>query len=169
MAVTAEAQGARSASSWAVTSGVQDPATVERLLSALPAWFGIPESNAAYVRAGRELPTYLARPADDPDAAPAGVLLAQRHFPEAAEIHLMAVDPGLHRSGAGRALVQALEADLVADGCGLLQVKTLGPSHPDPGYALTRTFYAAVGFRPLEELLEFWDRGNPCLIMVKAL
>ena len=152
-----------------MTSGVQDPATIARLLTALPTWFGIPESNAAYIQAGHELPTYLARPAGDPSAAPAGVLLAQRHFPEAAEIHLLAVDPRQHRAGAGRALVRALEADLVADGCRLLQVKTLGPTHPDPGYALTRRFYAAVGFRPLEELLEFWDRGNPCLIMVKAL
>jgi ribosomal protein S18 acetylase RimI-like enzyme len=44
-----------------------------------------------------------------------GVLLARRHFPGAAEIHLMAVDPGWHRRGIGRALVAALEADLIAD------------------------------------------------------
>lgn len=81
----------------------------------------------------------------------------------------MAVAPSLHRSGVGRALVRALEADLLADGCQLLQVKTLGPSHPDPGYALTREFYAGIGFLPVEELHELWDQGNPCLIMVKAL
>jgi ribosomal protein S18 acetylase RimI-like enzyme len=160
---------------WAVSSGQQDPATVARLLQALPAWFGIEASNAGYIEAAGSLPTYLARAVDDQaspapaESQPAGVLLARRHFPEAAEIHFMAVDPRQHRRGAGRALVQALEADLVADGCRLLQVKTLGPSHPDEGYARTRRFYAGVGFVPVEELPELWGPHNPCLIMIKVI
>jgi GNAT superfamily N-acetyltransferase len=159
---------------WRVTSGEQDPVTVERLLGLLPTWFGIPASNSGYVAAARTLPTYLAwpdRPGQAGQAAsqPGGVLLASRHFPQSAEIHLMAVDPARHRQGAGRALVAALEADLIADGVEFLQVKTLGPSHPDSGYQLTRQFYLRVGFRPLEELHEVWGEENPCLIMVKAL
>jgi GNAT superfamily N-acetyltransferase len=156
---------------WRVTAGAQDPETVQRLLGLLPTWFGIPASNAAYVAAAGELPTYLAWP-DQPGRAasqPAGVLLAQRHFPQSAEIHLMAVDPALHRRGAGRALITALEAALVPDGVEFLQVKTQGPSHPDPGYALTRQFYSGLGFRPLEETTQWWGAANPCLIMVKAL
>jgi len=69
----------------------------------------------------------------------------------------------------GRALVQALEDDLVADGCQLLQVKTLGPSHQDAGYKLTRQFYLGMGFVPVEELIDFWGPQNPCLIMIKVL
>jgi GNAT superfamily N-acetyltransferase len=155
---------------WQVTSGQQDPGTVDRLLRSLPHWFGIPESNAEYVAAAHELPTYLARPVTRNGVAadPVGVLLARRHFPQAGEIHLLAVDPSLHRKGVGRALVTALEADLVADGCVLLQVKTLGPSKPDAGYARTRQFYASLGFAPLEEL-DLWGPENPSLIMVKAL
>jgi GNAT superfamily N-acetyltransferase len=80
----------------------------------------------------------------------------------------MAVERGLHRHGIGRALVEAFEADLIADGVELLQVKTLGPSHPDPGYAGTRQFYTRVGFRPLEEVHGVWPE-NPCLIMIKML
>jgi len=57
---------------------------------------------------------------------------------ESAEIYLMAVEPAMHRQGIGSALVEALEADLVADGVHLLQVKTLGPSHPDASYEQTR-------------------------------
>jgi ribosomal protein S18 acetylase RimI-like enzyme len=159
---------------WRVTCGERDPGTVERLLRALPGWFGIESSLLGYVESARELPTYLAWPdiaADGagPVAQPVGVLLANRHFPQSAEIHLMAVDPGLHRRGVGRALVAALETDLAADGVEFLQVKTLGPSHPDAGYQLTRKFYAGMGFRPLEELHDLWDEGNPCLIMVKVL
>jgi ribosomal protein S18 acetylase RimI-like enzyme len=155
--------------SWLVTSGDQDPGTVARLLGLLPTWFGIPASNEQYIRDASELPTYLTRPADEPHALPVGVLLARRHFPAAAEIHLLAVQPDLHRRGAGRALVDALEADLIADGCAVLQVKTQGPSHPDAGYALTRLFYTAVGFWPLEERTDIWGPRNPCLIMVKPI
>jgi GNAT superfamily N-acetyltransferase len=155
-------------STWIVTSGAQSPETVRRLLGLLPAWFGIESSNAHYIDVAADLPTYLAWPQADAAAEPAGVLLAARHFPGAAEIYLMAVDPALHRRGVGRALVEALERDLVADQVRLLQVKTLGPSHPDPGYATTRMFYQGMGFAPLEEIADLWP-GNPCLIMVKVL
>ena len=70
-------------------------------------------------------------PARDRRRPPVGVLLASRHFPGAAEIYLMAVDPSVHRRGVGRALVEALEHDLAAERVRLLQVKTLGPSDPD--------------------------------------
>jgi ribosomal protein S18 acetylase RimI-like enzyme len=157
---------------WTVTSGQQAPETVDRLLRTLPDWFGIESSNIGYVEAARTLPTYLAwRAAGQEQVAavePAGVLLAERHFPTAAEIHLVAVQPDQHRRGAGRALVQALERDLVADGVRLLEVKTLGPSFPDEGYQRTRRFYAGLGFEPLEEITGLWP-GNPCLIMVKVL
>jgi ribosomal protein S18 acetylase RimI-like enzyme len=157
--------------SWRVTSGVPDPATVERLLRKLPTWFGIESSVAEYIEKARTLPAYLAWPGDaagDRPGLPAGVLLALRHFPAAAEIYLLAVDPARHRQGAGRALVAALEADLAADQAEFLQVKTLGPSHPDPGYVLTRAFYASTGFEPLEEITSLWP-DNPCLIMIKTI
>ena len=54
-------------------------------------------------------------------------------------------------------------------GVEFVQVKTLGPSHPSEGYAATRRFYGAVGFRPLEELHGLWAAGNPCLIMVRCV
>ncbi|MBO0772184.1 MAG: GNAT family N-acetyltransferase [Actinobacteria bacterium] len=173
----------RSARPWRVTSGEQAPETVNRLLRSLPGWFGIESSIVEYVAKAHELPTYLAWPAGGPagpagqvigpadpvtEQEPAGVLLAARHFPVSAEIYLMAVDPARHRQGAGRALVEALEDDLIADGAELLEVKTLGPSHPDTGYAGTRQFYTRLGFRPLEEIHGLWP-GNPCLIMVKLL
>jgi GNAT superfamily N-acetyltransferase len=162
--------------SWTVTSGQQAPEAVDRLLSALPGWFGIESSNVGYVEAARTLPTYLAWPAAAGPARtaaqsgehPAGVLLVERHFPGAAEIHLLAVQPDMHRRGAGRALVGALERDLAADGVRWLQVKTLGPSFPDEGYEQTRRFYLGVGFEPLQEITGLWPE-NPCLIMVKTL
>jgi ribosomal protein S18 acetylase RimI-like enzyme len=166
---------------WRVTSGEPDPVTVERLLRKLPTWFGIESSVLEYIESARRLPAYLAwprgpaSPGHPPDLAAgrppdlaAGVLLAVRHFSRAAEIYLLAVDPAVHRQGAGRALITALESDLSAEDVEFLQVKTLGPSHSDPGYARTRQFYASVGFQPLEEITGLWP-GNPCLIMIKTL
>lgn len=84
------------------------------------------------------------------------------------EIHLLAVSPEWHRRGVGRQLVEAFEADAIANGFRLAQVKTLGPSHPDEGYAATRRFYAALGYLELEELTDLWP-GTPTAIMVKSL
>jgi ribosomal protein S18 acetylase RimI-like enzyme len=134
------------------------------ILAQLPSWFGIPEANAEYVRAARRLPGVLALA----NGEPVGVLLCRKHFQEAAEIHLMAVSPAHHRRGIGTAMVQQLVSDLLKAGYQLLQVKTLGPSRADEGYAATREFYRAMGFLPLEELTTFWG-SDPCLIMVRAL
>ena len=40
---------------------------------------------------------------------------------------------------------------------------------PDANYAATRAFYAAMGFRPLEEIGRIWGEDNPCQIMVKTV
>jgi GNAT superfamily N-acetyltransferase len=136
------------------------------ILEALPQWFGMPEANAQYVRDIEVLPTFLAR---DESGGAIGFLTVKQHFPESAEILVMGVLPDHHHRGAGRALVEAAEAWLRAEGTRFLQVKTQGPAAADAGYARTRAFYAGVGFTPLEELLELWDANNPALILVKAL
>jgi GNAT superfamily N-acetyltransferase len=163
-------------SSWHVSSGDCAPDTVDRLLRLLPEWFGIEAAIVEYVERARKLPAYVAwacsRSSADADGGEereaVGVLLAERHFPGSAEVCLMAVDPTMHHHGIGRSLLQALEADLIADGVGLLGVKTLGPSRPDAHYERTREFYAGMGFRPLEEIHGLWP-DNPCLVMVKVL
>ncbi|MFF4621079.1 GNAT family N-acetyltransferase [Nonomuraea jabiensis] len=145
-----------------VTGSAEVAEVTAKLLEELPSWFGIPEANAEYVESATRLPGLLAHAG----AEAVGVLLYRRHFAEAAEIHLMAVSPDRHRRGVGRALVDAVTSDVRADGCRMLQVKTLGAKRPDRGYARTRAFYRAVGFLPLEETDDLWP-GSPCLIMVK--
>jgi ribosomal protein S18 acetylase RimI-like enzyme len=144
----------------------RDASSVERLLRALPDWFGIEESVREYVADAALKPTYLAEDADT--GAVLGALLVSRHSPGCAEIHLLAVDPAHHRRGIGRALTARFEADMRADGVLLLEVKTQGPSMPDPGYAATLAFYLAMGYLPLEELHGYWPE-NPCLILVKPV
>jgi GNAT superfamily N-acetyltransferase len=143
-----------------------DPAVVEEVLRELPEWFGIEEAIRHYAAHAGRSPTYTATM----DGEAVGVLVLTSHTPESAEHHLLAVRRAWHRRGIGRALVTAAERDLAAAGVAFLQVKTLGPSRPDPHYDLTRRFYLDVGYVPLEEHAAdtLWD-GNPCLVLVKHL
>src|SRR5205085_2542727 len=78
----------------------------------------------------------------------------------AAQVYVVAVVPGMQRHGVGRLMLDEAEAWLRGLGVEYLQVKTLSASHPDAGYATTRAFYEAVGFRPLEEFPLPWDPAN---------
>jgi ribosomal protein S18 acetylase RimI-like enzyme len=145
----------------AVTDGAARSAVCERVLRALPGWFGIEQSVRDYVREVAELPTF----AVDEDA----FLSLKQHTPAAAEIYVMGVVPERQGQGLGTALVEAAEASLRESAVEFLQVKTLGPSHPSAHYARTRRFYESRGFLALEELHGIWGESNPCLIMVKRL
>jgi GNAT superfamily N-acetyltransferase len=132
----------------------------ERVLGDLPDWFGFEDVNAAYVRDVAGLPTFA--------VGDEALLALKVHNPRAAELYVMGVRRERHGQGLGTALVAAAETYLGERGVEYLQVKTLGPSHADEGYARTRRFYEARGFVPLEEIHGLWE-GNPCLLMVKRL
>lgn len=104
----------------------------------------------------------------DPAGTIVEVTLVDRHFPHVAEIHFMVVDRAAHGAGVGTAMVRAVEADARTRGVQLLEVKTLGASHPDPGYARIRHFYEKMGFLPLEGTV-LWGEDSPCLFIVKPL
>jgi GNAT superfamily N-acetyltransferase len=148
-----------------VSSDGHWPDDVERILRALPEWFGLEDAVLGYVRDAKSLPNIVARVGDEV----VGVCLVRRHTPVAAEIELLAVPPGLHRQGIGRLLIDRAIDNLRRDGVELLQVKTFGPSGDSGEYQRTRAFYAALGFLPLEERTDIWGPENPCLISVKLL
>jgi ribosomal protein S18 acetylase RimI-like enzyme len=81
----------------------------------------------------------------------------------------MGVRPDLHRRGIGRELVARTEDRLRAGGVEYLQVKTLSASAADAEYLRTLAFYAALGFRVLEEMPTLWDPSNPAVVLVKRL
>jgi ribosomal protein S18 acetylase RimI-like enzyme len=143
----------------------QDIPTCEEILRGLPEWFGFEEALVQYVRDLESSPSFVALGQGEI----LGFIALRHHNPLASEIHVLAVRRGYHRSGIGKALVQHAESELAWGKVKLLQVKTLGPSHPDPGYEATRAFYFALGFIPLEETKAFWGENQPCLVMVKPL
>jgi ribosomal protein S18 acetylase RimI-like enzyme len=135
------------------------------VLTALPQWFGIAQSVNDYIAVADRSPTVVASVGTDD----VGFLTLVRHSEYAAEVYVMGVLPQLHRRGIGSHLLEHAERSLAADGVEFLQVKTLSPSKRDDGYARTRAFYVAKGFRPLEEFPDLWGRENPALQMVKTL
>jgi ribosomal protein S18 acetylase RimI-like enzyme len=137
----------------------------EPILRSLPEWFGVEAAIRQYALDVDAQPTFLAFAGDQV----VGFLTLKYHTAYAAEIYVMGIDPQYHRLGFGRALVERAELLLRQEGLEYLQVKTLGPSVDYEYYARTREFYAAMGFRPLEELKQIWDAQNPCWLMVKYL
>jgi ribosomal protein S18 acetylase RimI-like enzyme len=135
------------------------------ILATLPTWFGIESSNAAYVRDVETMPMFAAF--DGKEAV--GFLALKQHSPDVFENYVLGVRPQFHRSGLGRALMTRAEDYARSHAARLLTVKTLSHSHPDPGYALTRKFYQAMGFFPVEEFPTLWNPENPCLMMAKIL
>jgi GNAT superfamily N-acetyltransferase len=136
-----------------------------QVLATLPAWFGIPESVEDYVAKAEKNPTLVATV----EGEDIGILTLVVHTPYAAEVYVMGVRPEHHRQGIGRQTLELAETWLRERDIDFLQVKTLSPRHPDPGYVKTRDFYFAVGFRPLEEFPDLWQPENPALLMIKAL
>ncbi len=163
-------------------------AAAEGVLRALPAWFGIEAAIVDYARAADELPTFVARagavandgPTGDGSGRPSptsdgttgesvGFVTLRPTSACAVELHVMGVLREWQRRGVGRALVERARSYARAEGLAFLHVKTLAPSDPDPGYAATRAFYLAMGFRPLEVLPQVWGPENPCLLLVMTV
>ncbi len=134
------------------------------ILRALPEWFGIEDATQHYIDFIADHPTFVA----NQRGQTVGFLTLKQHFPQSAEIYVMGVRPDYHRQGIGRALVEAAEQHLRQENTLFLQVKTLGAAHPDPDYQKTRAFYLGVGFVPLEEFENLWER-LPALQLVKRL
>jgi GNAT superfamily N-acetyltransferase len=135
------------------------------ILEQLPQWFGMPESNTAFIESLDHLPGLVAIEDDQV----VGFLALERYGDRAAEITVMGVEPSMHRRGIGRALVAGAEGWCRDNGVQFVHVKTRGPSTYDDEYERTRRFYTAVGFVPLYESRTEWGAENAALVLVKHL
>jgi ribosomal protein S18 acetylase RimI-like enzyme len=138
-------------------------ARCESILASLPEWFGA--FNEVYIRDLAHLHTFVAQR----DDSLAGFLTLREHYPEAWEIHCLAVERSSHRRGIGRRLVRHSEEWLRARSVTVLHVKTVAPSRSDPFYARTLEFYCALGFHRVFETTAIWGPDSPCLVLVKFL
>ena len=137
----------------------------EEVLRSLPMWFGIEEALLMYADDSTRLPTFAVIEGTEVK----GFISLQQHFPQAWEVHCIAVRADSRNKGYGKALSAHAERWLSAQGVALLQVKTVAATSPSKAYAETREFYNQLGFRPLEVFPELWSRRNPCLQLIKFL
>ena len=137
----------------------------ERILRALPDWFGNEAPIVDYTQKVQGMPFFAA--CDGEHAV--GFVALKVHNPYTCEVCVMGVLSGYHRQGAGRALIGRCVDYCRENGHEFLTVKTLDSSREDEGYARTREFYHAMGFRPLEVFPLLWDANNPCLFMARTL
>lgn len=142
-----------------------DIAACERILYGLPDWFGLEESNRAYIDSLATSPGAVATEADEI----VGFIALTRHFDTSYEINVMAVPRERHRQGIGARLIHWAEDWCRAGAIPWLHVKTRGPTTPDPEYDRTRRFYLAMGYAPLFESLTLWGPENAALVLVKHL
>lgn len=137
----------------------------EAVLRSVPQWFGIEDALVMYADDTLRLPTFAVQ--EQGQIVAFATLL--QHFPQAWEIHCMAVRADRRNTGIGRGLVEHCKTWLRGQGVRLLQVKTVAATSPSKPYAETRRFYERMGFAPLEVFPLLWAPHNPALLMVMSL
>lgn len=143
----------------------------EAVLRSLPMWFGIEPALQMYADDTLRLPTFAACDGDAGSDGQniIGFVTLMKHFEHAWEVHCLAMHAESRDQGHGRALMAHAEAWLAAQGVSLLQVKTVAATSDSAAYALTRGFYAKLGFQPLEVFPLLWSVRNPALQLIKFL
>jgi GNAT superfamily N-acetyltransferase len=139
-----------------------------QLLAGLPEWFA-PSAVEGYAADLARFPSWVATSASGGSSLALGCVTVTAPQPSAFEVHLLAVAREAQRRGVGSLLLELAERWARRCGARFLQVKTTGPSCPDPAFASTRAFYLARGFTPLFESDRLWGPENPALVLVKAL
>ncbi len=81
------------------------------------------------------------------------------------DLYWIAVAPAAKRGGVGRALVDAVLAEITARRGGILRVETEG----GPSYAATRAFYERLAFETAGEIRDFYGPGRSLVVFVKYL
>jgi D-alanine-D-alanine ligase len=80
------------------------------------------------------------------------------------DLYWMAVDPAVHGTGLGTALLLAMEARLVGV-ARMVVVETSGRQD----YAPTRAFYEARGYRAVSRIPDFYAPGDDQVVYVKTI
>jgi GNAT superfamily N-acetyltransferase len=137
----------------------------EAVLRSLPMWFGIERALLMYARDSAVMPTF----ALSEGHALVGFLTLREHFPEAWDIHCVAIRADARGQGHGSRLLAHAEAWLRSRRVRFLQVKTVAATSSSKEYAETREFYNRRGFSPIEVFPTLWDAHNPALQYIKVL
>lgn len=137
---------------------------ISEVLHGLPEWFGIESATQTYIEQSLPLPVlgcvwkeHLL-----------GFVSIKETSSETMEVYVMGVLPCFHRQKIGSELMRKTKQYALEHGATFLQVKTLSPIVQNAGYLKTYAFYRQEGFCDVE-VLDLWDEGNPCLLMIQKV
>lgn len=99
---------------------------------------------------------------------PVGFLYLKETGRDTVELYAMGVLKARHRTGVGRALVEAARRAAREAGYAFMQVKTVQMGKYAE-YDATNRFYLAMGFKEFEVFPHLWDEWNPCQVYVMGL
>jgi GNAT superfamily N-acetyltransferase len=148
-----------------LTDPEQKLRAVAAIITTLPEWFGIPESNERYIKEIADKDAFAAYTEINELI---GLVALRYHFDMTAEIWWLGVNPEYHRQGIGTLLFEAIKVRAIERGCRALAVMTLSPRSAYPPYERTRAFYERLGFRLFIEVNEN-DLDNPLAWMSMPL
>lgn len=134
------------------------------ILESLSDWFGIPEAREEYVSESADKLFFAAMDGE----IPVGFLCLKETGRDTVELYVMGVLKARHRTGAGRALLEAAKQAAREAGYAFMQVKTVQMGKYAE-YDATNRFYLAMGFREFEVFPRLWDEWNPCQVYVMGL
>ena len=134
------------------------------ILEALPEWFGISEAREEYVSESADKLFFAAMDGENP----VGFLCLKETGRDTVELYVMGVLKARHRTGAGRALVEAAKRTAREAGYAFMQVKTVQMGKYAE-YDATNRFYLAMGFKEFEVFPHLCDEWNPCQVYVMGL
>ncbi|MCL2564369.1 MAG: GNAT family N-acetyltransferase [Defluviitaleaceae bacterium] len=138
---------------------------VDKILHALPDWFGNENAIQNYIKISAELPFWGVF--DKKEAV--GFLAMKPHNSLHAELCVMGILTEYHHMSIGRGLFNTFQNYCINNNYKYISVKTLDSSINYEPFNKTRKFYKAMGFLPFEVNQTAWDAENPCLIMIKDL
>jgi len=147
-----------------ITRKDQKEKIAEKILQALPDWFGVEKYTREYIKQSSDMPFWAYKENIDY----VGFISLKKTADFTAEIYVMGILPQYHRQGIGKQLFAAFESYAKVQGYEYVQVKTVERGHYDE-YDKTVSFYESLGFRALEVFPTLWDEHNPCLVMVKSV
>ena len=134
------------------------------ILTALPEWFGIPESTENYIReSANEIMV-----ASFEEEKANGFLCLKETGKDTVELAVMGVLKEYHRKGIGKELFNRAKKAAKEMGYSFIQVKTVQMGKYK-SYDDTNRFYISIGFKELEVFPTLWDKWNPCQIYVMGI
>ena len=147
-----------------IENAAEKRAISRAILEALPEWFGIPEAREEYIRESADKLFFAAADGE----TPIGFLYLKETGRDTVELYVMGVLKARHRTGVGRALVEAAKRAAREAGYAFMQVKTVQMGKYAE-YDATNRFYLAMGFKEFEVFPHLWDEWNPCQVYVMGL